>query len=84
MKFQKLFPNPSHGARGTRNLVTISFTLNYHLELDVTFVKHALCASILIIIIRMYYLSELLKEYIDNENVKRAIAFCNCDRSRIT
>jgi len=84
MKFQKLFPNSSNGSRDTRHVVTISFTLNYHLELDVTLVKHALCASILIIIIRMYYLSELLKEYIDNENVKWAIAFRNCDRTRIT
>ena len=84
MKFHKLFPNPSHASRDTRHVVTISFTLNYHLELDVTLVKHALCASILIIIIRMYYLSELLKEYIDNENVQRAIAFRNCDHTMIT
>jgi len=34
--------------------------------------------------IRIYSLSEILEEYIDNENVKLAIAFCNCDCTRIT
>jgi len=48
MKFQKLFPNPSNGLRdtdGTRNLVTISLILNFHLDLKVILVKHALCTS---------------------------------------
>jgi len=37
-----------HGSRDTdwtRNLVTISLTLYYHLDLEVTLVKYALCTS---------------------------------------
>jgi len=48
MKLQKLFPNPSNGSRDTDwniNLVIISLTLNYYLDLEVTLVKHAFCTS---------------------------------------
>jgi len=46
MKFHKLFPNSSNGSRNTRNFVTI--TLNYHLDIEVTLVKHALCTSTMV------------------------------------
>jgi len=48
MKFHKLFSNSSNGSRDTRNFVTITLTLNYHLDIEVTLVKHALCTSTMV------------------------------------
>ena len=48
MTCHRLFPNSSNGSRDTRNFVVITLTLNYHLDLEVTLVNHALSTPTLV------------------------------------